>query len=77
MRFCNRSLAPAVRAADLISRLTLREKTAGILSNMMSDTSTSDGKNIDYNLRQTAGIMRLDVPPLLYNEAMHGICALW
>ena len=40
------------------------------------DTSTSDGTDIDHNLRQTAGVMRLGVPPMLYNEAMHGISAL-
>jgi beta-glucosidase-like glycosyl hydrolase len=76
MPFCNITLSPATRALDLVGRLTLREKTAGVLSNMMSDQSKSNGTAIDHNLRQTAGIMRLGVPPLLYNEAMHGIAAL-
>jgi hypothetical protein len=76
MPFCNRRLAASARAADLVSRLTLHEKTAGILSMQMSDTTLSDGTDIDHNLRQTAGVIRLGVPPLLYNEAMHGIAAL-
>lgn len=76
MPFCNSTLPPAVRATDLVGRLTLHEKTAGVLSNIMSDQSMSNGTAIDHNLRQTAGIMRLGVPPLLYNEAMHGISAL-
>ena len=74
--FCNRTLTPAERAADLVGRLTLVEKTAGVLSMYMSDTSTSNGTSIDHNLRQTAGVMRLGIPPLLFNEAMHGISAL-
>ena len=76
MPFCDRKLSPARRAADLVGRLSLVEKTGGVLSNYMSDTSTSDGASIDHNLRQTAGVMRLGIPPMLYNEAMHGISAL-
>lgn len=71
MSFCNGKLTPTERATDLVARLTLVEKTGGVLSNYMSDTSTSDGSSIDHNLRQTAGVMRLGIPPMLYNEAMH------
>ena len=74
--FCDAKLTPIQRATDLVARLSLVEKTGGVLSNYMSATSTSDGSNIDHNLRQTAGVMRLGIPPMLYNEAMHGIAAL-
>ena len=76
MPFCDRKLSPARRAVDLVGRLSLVEKTGGVLSNYMSDTSTSDGASIDRNLRQTVGVMRLCIPPMLYNEAMYGIFAL-
>ena len=74
--FCDDALSPDKRAADLVSRLTLEEKASGVLSMLMTPTEYADGRPLHYNLRQTAGVPRLGVPPLLFNEAMHGIVAL-
>ena len=35
-----------------------------------------DGTDVFHNLRFTAGVARLGVPPILYNEALHGPIAL-
>ena len=74
--FCDARRPPDARARDLVARLTLREKAAGVLSSVMVPTSTLDGTPVDYNLRQTAGVLRLGIPPFRFNEAMHGINAL-
>jgi beta-D-xylosidase 4 len=74
--FCNRSLTAEARAADLTPRLTVQEKASGVLAMLMTHTSYLNGTEVNYNLRQTAGIPRLGIPPMKYNEAMHGIVAL-
>ena len=74
--FCNTKLSPDARAADLTSRLTLQEQASGILAMLMVPTSYANATPVHDNLRQTAGVARLGIPPILYNEAMHGIVAL-
>lgn len=74
--FCDGALTPAARAADLVTRLTLDEVASGVLAMLMVPTSYFDGRPVNHNLRQTAGVARLGVPPIMYNEAMHGISAL-
>ena len=74
--FCNTKLSPDARAADLTSRLTLQESASGILAMLMVPTSFANATPVHDNLRQTAGVARLGIPPMRYNEAMHGIVAL-
>eukprot|EP00039_Didymoeca_costata_P029658 m.25723 g.25723 ORF g.25723 m.25723 type:complete len:900 (-) comp7734_c0_seq3:2011-4710(-) len=74
--FCNTKLSNAARATDLVSRMTLVEKVTGVLSMIMVPLYFLNGTKVNYNLRQTSGVPRLGVPPIKYNEALHGIEAL-
>ena len=64
------------RVDDLVGRLTVEEISSGVLAMLMVPTQEMDGSPIHHNLRQTAGVPRLGIPPITYNEAMHGIAAL-
>ena len=54
----------------------MQGQASGILAMLMVPTSYANATPVHDNLRQTAGVARLGIPPMHYNEAMHGIVAL-
>jgi len=73
--FCNTTLSNRARAVDLAGRLTLQEQASGVLAMLMVPTSYPDNTPYHRNLRQSAGVARLGIPPIMYNEALHGVMA--
>lgn len=74
--FCNSTLSNHERAADLVDRLSVPEMASGVLSMLSVPQKLHDGTDVFHNLRLTAGVARLGVPPIFYNEALHGPIAL-
>eukprot|EP01051_Picozoa_sp_SAG22_P016070 SAG22_NODE_2200_length_2844_cov_2.300911_1_plen_863_part_00 len=74
--FCNATLSNHERAADLVGRLSVPEMASGLLSMLNVPQKRFDGTNVMHNTRFTAGVARLGVPPIFYNEALHGPIAL-
>ena len=70
--FCDAKLSNRERARDLASRLSAQELATGVLSMLSYPPRLANGTNVKKNLRMTAGVARLGVPPLLFNEALHG-----
>ena len=73
--FCDATRSNHDRALDLAKRLTVQEMASGVLAMLMVPQSFPDGSAYNRNLRQSAGVARLGVPPILYNEALHGVMA--
>eukprot|EP00035_Acanthoeca_spectabilis_P034132 m.27248 g.27248 ORF g.27248 m.27248 type:complete len:906 (-) comp6403_c0_seq2:2079-4796(-) len=71
MPFCQRTLSPVRRAADLVQRLTVDE-LAGALTMSMPATETPAGTT-KLNQRITAPFPRLNIPSSEFSESCHGI----